>query len=334
MRKRKEYTEIEHFINDESFINWVYKTRLTDVDFWDQFLEDNPNLNAIIIDAKTIVTGIHFNEQTIAEQKVDKAWEMFEARIKESDTTNNSNLTLFKNKKFLAIAATVVLLVSILTVYFIAPSTTITHKTSFGEILNLKLPDGTDVALNSNSTLSYSKDNPRNVTLNGEAFFKVVKKIADNAKFWVKTDDLQIEVYGTSFNVNNRSSNTKVFLEEGIVALKLKNGTQKKMKPGDLISYSYKDNTIIEQKIALRPELETSWKDGSLIFDRESLKTAMQKIKNTYGLEVVFENEASKNILLTGAVPTQNLDICIKTIEKTAQVTIVNKNNKLHIYKN
>lgn len=176
MRKRKEYTEIEHFINDESFINWVYKTRLTDVDFWDQFLEDNPNLNAIIIDAKTIVTGIHFNEQTIAEQKVDKAWEMFEARIKESDTTNNSNLTLFKNKKFLAIAATVVLLVSILTVYFIAPSTTITHKTSFGEILNLKLPDGTDVALNSNSTLSYSKDNPRNVTLNGEAFFKVVKK--------------------------------------------------------------------------------------------------------------------------------------------------------------
>lgn len=337
MKKRKDYTEIEHFINDESFVNWVNETRLADVEFWDQFIEDNQHLVATIYDAKAIIVGVKFKKQRISEAKVDDAWAKFEASVKKSDTnlaTQKINVFSFNNKKFLAVAASIVLLLTVFSVYFVTTPATITHKTSFGEVLNLKLPDGTLVTLNSNSKLTYNEDNSRKVTLNGEAFFKVIKKLESNAKFWVTTNDLQVEVYGTSFNVNNRSAKTQVFLEEGNVALKLKNGTEKQMKPGDLVSYSYKENAIVEQKVSLRPELQTSWKDGSLIFDRENLETAMQKIKNTYGLEVFFENESSKNILLTGAVPTQNLEICIKTIEKTAQVTIVNKNNKLHIYKN
>ena len=60
----------------------------------------------------------------------------------------------------------------------------------------------------------------------------------------------------------------------------------------------------------------------------------MQDIKDTYGFEVVFKEDSTKKILITGALPTQNLEICIKTIEKSAKVTIVKENNKLYIHKN
>ena len=142
---------------------------------------------------------------------------------------------------------------------------------------------------------------------------------------------MKVEVYGTAFNVNQRNRRTQVFLEEGSIALKLNNGIQKKMNPGDLVSYSFENDKIIEDKRVLKPEIETSWKNGSLVFEYSTLESAMNKIENTYGITSIFEDEDSKKTLITGAVPTQNLEICIKIIEKAAQVTIVNKNNKLYI---
>ena len=125
-------------------------------------------------------------------------------------------------------------------------NTKITHKTNYGEILNIKLQDGSDVTLNSNSSLSYNKNESRKVWLTGEAFFQVDKKVVTNAKFWVITDDLSVEVYGTSFNVNTKKKKTDVFLEEGSIWLSLKNGENKKMIPGNYISYSSQQNKILE----------------------------------------------------------------------------------------
>ena len=268
----------------------------------------------------------------ISDKKTQNAWEKFEQNV--TATNKVYKLPFYKNIKYQSIAATILLFLAVSIFYLASKPTTITHKTAYGEILDINLPDGTKVKLNSNSYLSYNNDDVREVLLEGEAFFNVEKKPSTNAKFLVITDDLKVEVFGTSFNVNNRNTRTQVFLEEGNIALKLNNGIQKKMIPGDLVSYSFKTDNIIEEKRILRPELQTSWKNGSLIFDRSTLESAMSKIEDTYGISTIFEDEASKSVLITGAVPTQNIEICIKTIEKSAQVTIVNKDNKLYIHKN
>ncbi len=330
--KNRTYTKTEDLINDASFVNWVYKKQMADVDFWSNWLLENPGKKQLVLDAKDIIIGVKFNKSYVSEQKTQNAWETFEKNV--SATNKIYKLPFYKNRKFQSIAATIVLFIAISSLYFTDKSTTLVHKTAYGEIIDIKLPDGTRVKLNSNSVLSYNNDDVRKVILKGEAFFNVEKKPSTNAKFLVITNDLKVEVYGTSFNVNNRNTRTQVFLEEGNVALKLNNGIQKKMIPGDLVSYSYKTNKIIEEKRILKPEMQTSWKNGSLIFDRSTLESAMSKIEDTYGISAVFVNKTSKTILINGAVPTQNLEICIKTIEKIAQVTIVNQNNKLYIHKN
>ncbi len=330
--KKIEYLKIEDFINDSSFANWVNKKQMVDVEFWNQWLLDNPNKKQLAYDARDIVIGVKFNKKFISEEKTMKAWDDFEKQLNASKTVRR--IPFYKNIKNQRVAATILLFVIISTFYFINTPTTVVHKTTYGEILDIKLPDGTKVKLNSNSALSYKNDNVREVILEGEAFFNVEKKPATNAEFFVTTNDLKVEVYGTAFNVNNRNTNTQVFLEEGRVELRLNNGLQKKMIPGDLISYSSRTNKIIEEKRVLRPELQISWKNGSLIFDRSTLEYAMSKIEDTYGVSTVFEDDTIKKTLITGAIPTHNLEICIKTIEKSAQVTIVNRNNKLYIHKN
>lgn len=330
--KKIKYTTIEDLINDESFINWAHNRQMADVNFWNNWIIENPAKKQLANDAKDIVVGIKFRATTVSSKKTDNAWAQLENTINAQNKA--LKLPFYKNRIYQSIAATVLLFIAVSSFYVTNRTTTILHKTAFGEILDIKLPDGTKVKLNSNSSLSYSKQDARNVILRGEAFFDVEKKPSTNAKFFVATEDLIVEVFGTSFNVNNRDALTQVFLEEGLIALKLNNGIEKKMLPGDLISYSYDNDKIIEEKRILSPETETSWKNGSLVFNSSTLESAMRKIEYTYGINVVFEDDKIKDILITGAVPTQNLDICLQIIKKSTQVTIVNKDNKLYINKN
>jgi transmembrane sensor len=330
--KNRTYTTLEDLINDESFVNWVHKKQLADINFWNNWLFENPDKEQLVFDARDIVIGVKFNKSFISEEKTLEAWENLEQNIRSKNKTYK--IPFYKNRTYQSIAATLLLFIAISAFYFTNKATSIEHKTAYGEILDIKLPDGTTVKLNSNSILSYTNGDAREVILEGEAFFNVEKKPSTNAKFLVITNDLKVEVYGTAFNVNQRNTSTQVFLEEGNIALKLNNGIQKKMIPGDLVSYSYENDKIIEEKRVLKPEIETSWKNGSLVFEYSTLESAMRKIEDTYGITTIFGDEDSKKIRITGAVPTQNLEICIKTIEKSAQVTIVNKNNKLYIHKN
>ncbi len=131
--------------------------------------------------------------------------------------------------------------------------------------------------------------------------------------------------------INTKKKKTDVFLEEGSIWLKLKNGIDKKMIPGNYISYSSKKNEILEDENVFNPITKTSWKAGSLLFENLSLEKAMEKIEESYGFAIVFKEDKSKNILITGAVPITNIDICIKAIEKSVDVTITKKDNSLII---
>ena len=78
-----------------------------------------------------------------------------------------------------------------------------TLKIPRGGEFRLKLSDGTNVYLNSASELKYPvcfDEKERKVYLSGEAYFEVTKD--SDRPFYVETEELQIRVYGTEFNVN------------------------------------------------------------------------------------------------------------------------------------
>ena len=90
------------------------------------------------------------------------------------------------------------------------------------EFEQVELPDGSIVSLNKNSKISYDGSfEPRIVKLEGEAFFSVNE---GETPFIVETEDGEVEVVGTEFNVKSKGDKMEVEVEEGGVKMKLKSG--------------------------------------------------------------------------------------------------------------
>jgi len=323
---------LENLLNDESFRNWAKKSNKNDTAFWNSWIQDNPDRIAVVYEAKAIVLGISFNKRPINEETVIQKLDAVLSRIETkrgSEIRNPKRFFTSKIKIAVSVAAIGIIFVLIgFNVY--NTSQVVIHKTGYGEIINLKLPDGTYATLNGNSAIRYNKKNPRNVTLEGEAYFKVAPKYSTHAKFWVNTKDLRVEVFGTQFNVNTRDEKTYVLLDEGSVKLLLKNGLTKKMIPGEFVSYSVVNEEITHTKIN-NSSGYVSWREDTYIFNNITLKEVMKYIEHTYGLTSEFEKSTLEKRIISGGIPGHDLDICLSAIEKSTGTRIIRTGNTLFI---
>ncbi|MDP4810852.1 MAG: FecR family protein, partial [Saprospiraceae bacterium] len=159
----------------------------------------------------------------------------------------------YKNYRILAYAASIVIVLSLL--FSLLPISYIFNKqisTDYGEIKQVKLPDGSELTLYSNSKLTWNGlnfENQRIVYLDGEANFDI-KYNQEASKFKVKTkNEVTIIVYGTEFRFFTRERGSKVELNKGVIKLHYKEGKSKKtiaLNPGESISLN-KENRLTER---------------------------------------------------------------------------------------
>ncbi len=187
-----------------------------------------------------------------------------------------------------------------------------------GQKSQIKLPDGSTVWLNAESTLTYSGNFSttfREVKLEGEAFFEIKRDTL--RPFFVNTEKLQVSVLGTGFNVSTYKDdeNITVALIHGSVKVMIDDEPNNVvLSPGNALTYS-KDTktheTLFFADDALLYDKYNSWRNGTLIFDDQDFDGFVQKISRWYGLEVTvsgvpphdwhirasFQNEYLSNIL-------------------------------------
>jgi ferric-dicitrate binding protein FerR (iron transport regulator) len=213
------------------------------------------------------------------------------------------------------------------------------YRTAYGETRSITLPDGSVVTLNANSSLTVSNDweNSRQVWLEGEAFFAVKKKkLPDSkkgvefSKFTVYANTLQVEVLGTEFNVSGRRRNTTVVLNSGKIKLSLP--LEKRnilMKPGDLVEVSGKEQTLTKKVV--NPQIYNAWIHKEWILDNLSIQEIALKIEETYGVKVIITHKDTSAALVTGAVPTENLDILLQALSTTLNIKITRNQEQIMI---
>ncbi|WP_373330770.1 FecR family protein [Salmonirosea aquatica] len=186
-------------------------------------------------------------------------------------------------------------------------------KTAYGQKRLLRLPDGSEVMLNANTTLRYSPDWPingdREVALDGEAYFRVSKRrVAGRpVKFTVRVGDLGIEVVGTEFNVQHWAKRTQVVLETGKVRLRATASHQPllDLTPGEAATYSPQDHALNRQRVDIRRF--NAWRENRLVFDNTPLSEVAETIRNTYGKTVTFADTDLMSRRLTGTIPDDDL---------------------------
>ena len=176
-----------------------------------------------------------------------------------------------------------------------------------GERSGVTLPDGTQVKLNAESSLSYTHDfgrELRQVNLEGEAYFEVTKD--SNRPFYVITEEVQVRVYGTEFNVNtHQPGKVHTVLVDGKVGIK-KRGTTGEitMKPGELASFDRNAGTFEVKEVDVRQYVV--WKDGYFTFENESLEQILNTLSLWYDVDVFFQSESAKQLVFTGYMKRYN----------------------------
>ncbi|GLU54699.1 FecR family protein [Dyadobacter frigoris] len=195
-------------------------------------------------------------------------------------------------------------------------------KTPNGGQYRVILPDGTEVWLNAASSLHYPTrftSPERHVSLNGEAYFEVKKQ--DGKSFFVDTENQQVQVLGTHFNVNGYEDEefVKTTLLEGSVKVKLSGSKNVEaiLKPGQQAQLS-QSTDLQASKISIQ-EVDTenviSWKNGYFKFDNISLQELMRQISRWYDVEVVYEGPVKDYEFVGQIERSANLTKVLKVLE-------------------
>src|ERR1700754_836555 len=256
----KNFNEPEDLLSDESFLAWYFKTPGKEQQEWDSWMSGHPEQTQLVQQAISLLEATRLEEIPVPLQQIATAEERLFDRIE------RMRLPLFTRRRLMIAASVAILLAAGLIITAIRSSKAEAIKTSFGEIASRQLPDGTEVMMDANSSISFagnwSEGTDREVWMNGEAFFHV-RRTRRNSRFVVHLDHADVIVTGTKFNVINRHGAENILLEEGSVTLRNPNGRELQLSPGEFVDLREKS---WEKKAVQRDSL-LAWKEQKLVFD-------------------------------------------------------------------
>ena len=203
----------------------------------------------------------------------------------------------------------------------------------YGHKTMVLLPDSSQVWLNGNSKLRYRANfrEPRYVELTGEGLFKVTKN--PKSLFTVNSKNLQLEVYGTTFNVKSYPEDnvSEVALVEGSVGLFHNKQLMKKMIPGEVIAYDVHEDKFSHPQSDINQI--TSWRADELIIENETFENVIKYLERWYGVEITLDKSLMGNSKLSFKVKTESLIELLSIIDHITPVRYEINGKQVKLYK-
>jgi transmembrane sensor len=175
-----------------------------------------------------------------------------------------------------------------------------TLSTSNGQTYKALLSDGSVVYLNSASSLRYPvafTGNERKVEITGEAYFEIAKD--KEHPFRVVSDNLQVEVLGTKFNVNAYEDEDEIsttLIEGSIKITSRESKSPVILKPQQQAQVKEQSN-----KVSIFNEVDTEaitgWVQGRFIFNDTNIESVMRQIARWYDVQVKYGYDSKKRPL-------------------------------------
>lgn len=256
----------------------------------------------------------HYKEGTL---DADKAWKQL--------ATNRKITRTLPFRRYLAGAAAAVLVLIGVGALFIVERNTpdwVAVTTAGGQVKDVYLPDSTLISLAENSSVRYNANvygkERRVVEMNGKAFFQVKR---DEARpFSVHTALTKVTVLGTSFQVNEQCTSTKVNVMTGKVCFAAGNENDKViLTAGMSAQYS-----IDKKEIIMLTEEETnvlSWRTGQLRFNNTPLDKVITDLNTYYQIKIVNRTKTT-DAKLTATFNQLPLDEVLMVINQTLDVRL------------
>ena len=222
------------------------------------------------------------------------------------------------------------------------------------------LPDGSTVWLNAGSKISYPADfsGPvRHVTLQGEAFFDVVKQ--PGRSFIVHAANIDIKVLGTAFNVKSYDEDRTVetTLIRGLVSITRTNATAQEpilLHPNQKIVLQKTDQpagessapndaqrgtvknftehvTQIDSNRRENELLETAWVYNRLEFRGDRFPDLARKLERWYNITIHFEDDAVRGLSFNGSLESETVEQAFAALKAAVPFLYEIKGNEIYV---
>lgn len=264
------------------------------------------------IEKENALKDVWDNIEVEADNSTQESYSALASIINENNKPKRPQTSLFK--KILRVAAVMMLpLISTGITYFVMKNhqkqsegiQLVEHIVPHGEIKTITLPDSSAVTINSGSIViyPYKFSGQRDIFLNGEAYFDVVRD--DSKPFVVKTADLHVQALGTSFNVSSYldSDNASVTLESGKLLVEFRNQANEAViiQPGEQIAYYRPTGNYEKRNVDVNRV--TAWIEGSVIIQSLTFSELAKVIERRYAIQVYYNSSkfANDRITLTTA---------------------------------
>lgn len=201
----------------------------------------------------------------------------------------------------------------------------ITKSAGSGKVINIILPDSTEIWLNSGSSISFPKNLEhaalRTVKLKGEAFFDV--KRDPQHPFIVHSLNLQTKVLGTSFNIRAWEGHpAEVTVLTGKVAVSRDSAGRQ-----SAAVYLLPNQKVVSGLNPAKLQLENiedartaiNWREGKMIFDQMPVKEVFEVIERKYAVKIIAD-QSFKGCKLTAKFANVSLNEVLQTIQMTLDI--------------
>lgn len=309
------------------------------------WLNQNPDKRNELFSLSVIWTKLD-SYREVNDEVIKSRWENTKKRIK-SRSESSLKFILSTYQKYAAIFILGALLPSLIIIYqnFFRNEKMLSQVISvpYGAKSNVSLPDGTEIILNAGSKLSYDASYgkaARNITLKGEAYFKVTKN--KKKPFVVKTNDITVKAYGTEFNVKcyDGDKSTEATLIEGSIGIKLNDRSSKKeymLKPNEQFIYrSITDNDQKHSNLIIAKNVNTnictSWIHDKIQVKSVTLKELAVKLQRKYNVTIHIENKRLEKMKFTGILENETIEQILQALELSAKIKYKIDDREIWIY--
>jgi ferric-dicitrate binding protein FerR (iron transport regulator) len=191
------------------------------------------------------------------------------------------------------------------------------------------LSDGSKIWLNKNSKCTYPenfKGKIRKVSLTGEAFFEIAKN--PNKPFIIETDNADVTVLGTAFNINTNILQTTISVTTGIVKVESKFSNECVTLLPENMAKATKTNL---QKSEITNLNYLSWKTGLFVFKDTPLSIVVHDLNTFYDKQIALYRNDTEQRFTARFDNSKQKDI-IEILKLTYKLTIEENINIYEIH--
>jgi ferric-dicitrate binding protein FerR (iron transport regulator) len=296
----------------ESFLNWLMDMPEKEAERWEKWSEASDENRRFVKQAKLYLSAMRNRKTELKSQNIDALWMRIETSIgiqlQNIKKTAPAKVLNLRQITKIAAAASIILFIGLGTLLYLNQ---VKLNVMAGEKTTYTLPDGSVVTMNAAGKITYNKllwKVNRNLSLKGEAYFKVTK----GEKFTVKCPTARVSVLGTSFNIKAHDNYFKTECYTGRVRVEIPDEKFEQVITKNEAITAGRNQKAVFAKLN-STQHEPSWLNGEFFFNNVPFELVLQEVENQFNVKFI-NHPADENMMFTGYFNNKDLNRALEFV--------------------